>query len=203
MKKLHIIVTVALLAAALPGLLLRDNSPAQLISLSALALTAVLQVMFIGKHGRSRLLRLDIAAAGLVLMLVQCGLCGAAMLTEAFILAPLCVLLVVLLILSRIPQKEAPQKRDPDPDGTIFTRTLTEMMDTISRATAERDCGIATQMLYEQARFSEPCLNRDARTTERSILSAITEMHPDDTDEQITQKCNAILKLMQERSRYF
>ena len=100
-----------------------------------------------------------------------------------------------------LPRRRPSAPTDPDPDGTRFTAQLTEMMDTISRATAERECGISTQLLYEQARFCEPCADPSVRETERSILTAITQMHPDDPDEVITQKCEAVQRLLDKREK--
>lgn len=88
---------------------------------------------------------------------------------------------------------------DNDPDGTDFVRQLTEMTDTISRATAERECGIHTQMLYEQARFCEPSTDVRTRTVERKILQEICAMRPTDSDEVMAEKCAAVIKLLEKR----
>lgn len=134
---------------------------------------------------------------------VLCTLCflltdGGALTYAAWALLAAAVLLAALSACSLIRRKP-PVPTDPDPDGTRFTTQLTEMMDTISRATAERDCGISTQMLYEQARFCEPCTDSSLRETEHEILAAIAQMHPDDPDELITQKCSAVQRMLEKR----
>ncbi len=94
-----------------------------------------------------------------------------------------------------------PRKKhsDPDPTGTKFISDIVSMTETISRATAERDCGIYTQMLYEQARFCEPSTNSNLRTFERKILIEICKMKPTDSDSEIAQKCESIISLLKER----
>jgi len=145
-----------------------------------------------------------------VICAAACAVCfllsdGGALSAAAWTMLAAAVVLAVVAAVAAVCRRSKipPVPTDPDPSGTRFTTQLTEMMDTISRATAERECGISTQMLYEQARFCEPCTDPAARETERGILTAITEMHPDDPDEVITQKCTAVLRLLEKRERFF
>lgn len=122
--------------------------------------------------------------------------------TLQMVLLTVCGIAVLLLWAVAVRLSRTEQLTDPDPDGTEFVRMLTEMMDTISRATAERSCGIDTQLLYESARFCEPCKDPAARTLEREILKAIAAMKPDDSDEEISKKCRAVMAKLSERSGY-
>lgn len=138
---------------------------------------------------------------------VVCAACfllsdGGMLRAAAWVMLMAAVALAVVAVLPSMRRKP-PLPTDPDPSGTRFTTQLTEMMDTISRATAERECGISTQMLYEQARFCEPCTDPASRETEHEILTAITQMHPDDPDEVITSKCTVVLRLLEKRKRFF
>lgn len=202
MKKLHITTSVIALAAAVCAMVFTDTNDAGWLCALSLAVAAALQALFVGREGRCALLKLSVPIAGFALLLAQCGLCAGALLTDSHIFLPLCACVLILLVLSLVRKKQrTAQDDDSDYDITWFPRMLTEMMDTISRATAERSCGIDTQLLYERARFCEPCESPSARLLEKEILSAITEMHPDDSDEVISEKCRAVLKLLDERSK--
>lgn len=112
------------------------------------------------------------------------------------VLAALSAAAAVIAVLLRKRDNAPPESDD---DGTYFTRQLTEMLDTISRATLERGCCEFTEMLYEQARFCEPTKRADIRPLEHEILHAICRMHPDDSDELITEKCAVISELLERR----
>lgn len=114
----------------------------------------------------------------------------------AAVLIPITVALLLAWILFH---KRRNHVIDNDPDGTDFVRQLTEMTDTISRATAERECGIYTQMLYEQARFCEPSADVRSRLVERKILQEICAMRPTDSDQVMAEKCAAVMKLLEKR----
>ena len=114
----------------------------------------------------------------------------------AVVLIPLTAALLLAWILFH---KRRNHVIDNDPDGTDFVRQLTEMTDTISRATAERECGIYTQMLYEQARFCEPSADIRNRAVERRILQEICSMRPTDSDEVMAEKCASVMKMLKKR----
>lgn len=114
----------------------------------------------------------------------------------AAVLALIAATALVITILSRRRVEPVPEKEN---DGTYFTTQLVEMLDTISRATLERDCCEFTEMLYEQARFCEPTKRSELRPLEHEILEAICRIHPDDNDELITEKCAVISELLERR----
>lgn len=203
MRILHISATLLALILAVACLLTNDNGTMQLASIASLILTAVLQIMFIGHSGTSRLTGFGLQSTGFALLILQCGVFCISLLTKHPFFSVLCLLILLLTLPARIKQKTKKRRKDNDPDGTGFTTTMIKMMDTISRATAERACGIDTQMLYEQVRFCEPCLNSDARDLEREIMLAVTKFHPDDSDAEITQKCNDVLRMLEKRRRFF
>ncbi len=119
------------------------------------------------------------------------------------------ILIIVLVVLAVISAAAiiiailARRKKTPPPeeeyDSAYFTSQLVEMLDTISRATLERDCAEFTEMLYEQARFCEPSDKAELAPLEREILESICRIHPDDSDQVITEKCAEISKLMEQR----
>ena len=201
MKTLHITVSVIAFAAAVCGAVFIDTYSAAWLCTIMLAVAALLQIFCIEKSGKSRLLRAEVSAVGFIMLLVQCGLCAGALLTDKVIFVPLCICALILLLLSLVRRKQGDVGGDDSVDAAWFPATLTEMMDTISRATAERRCGIDTQMLYECARFCEPCESPSARPLEEEILTAVSEMRPDDSDEVISQKCRAVLKQLDERKK--
>ncbi|MBQ8171880.1 MAG: hypothetical protein IJZ95_07835 [Oscillospiraceae bacterium] len=201
MKKVHTAVTISASVIAVIGIIMLHSEPISLSALSILLLTSLLQPLCIRSvDSRSRLFRMRISLSGFIALISQCGMIGILLVTDQWWLLIGAVVLLILLILSLIPAKPT-ELPDPDPTGRMFTSQLTEMLDTISRATAERPCGIDTEMLYEQARFSEPSTDSTLRPLERRILSAICELHPDDSDEVISQKCSSIMQLLDERSR--
>ncbi len=103
----------------------------------------------------------------------------------------------VIALLCRRKAQPAPEEEKND--GTYFTSQLVEMLDTISRATLERDCCEFTEMLYEQARFCEPTKRSELRPLEKEILESICRIHPDDSDELIIEKCAVISELLERR----
>lgn len=113
----------------------------------------------------------------------------------AAVLAVLSAAAIIAAILLR-RRKEPPEE---EYDSSYFTTQLVDMLDTISRATLDRDCCEFTEMLYEQARFCEPSDNAELRPLEREILEAICRIHPDDSDQVITEKCEGISRLIQQR----
>ncbi len=102
-------------------------------------------------------------------------------------------------IITILHSRKAQPVPEEENDGTYFTIQLVEMLDTISRATLERDCCEFTEMLYEQARFCEPTKRSELRPLEQEILKAICRIHPDDSDELITEKCAVISELLEKR----
>ncbi len=200
MKKIHTAVTIAATVIAVIGLIVLFNQPLDHEALTVLLITSLVQPLYIrNEDSRSLLFRMRISLAGFIALISQCGMIGILIVTDQWWLLIGAVVLLILLILSLIPAKPA-ELPDPDPTGRMFTSQLTEMLDTISRATAERSCGIDTEMLYEQARFGEPSTDSSLRPLEHRILSAICELRPDDSDEVITQKCSGIQRLLEERS---
>ncbi len=143
------------------------------------------------------ILTLLVMVAAMVALL--CGVDGAA--AAAIVIVCVCCAMLLILLLVR-GKKCTVQPDNDEPDGSWFPSMLIEIMDTISRGTAERPCGIDTQMLYEQARFCEPCEDISVRPLEREILTAITEMHPDDSNEELSRKCRVVLKKLEERRKF-
>ncbi len=101
----------------------------------------------------------------------------------------------LLVLLKRRSKPQPP----PPYDGRYFTAQLTEMLDTISRATLERDCAEFTELLYEQSRFCEPSDNPAVAPLEIQILEKICLIHPDDSDIVINDKCAEISELLEQR----
>ena len=201
MKKIHTAVTISAAVIAVIGIIVLFNQPLDHEALTVLLITSLVQPLYIrNEDSRSLLFRMRISLAGFIALISQCGMIGILLVTDQWWLLIGAVVLLILLLLSLIPAKPT-ELPDPDPTGRMFTSQLTEMMDTISRATAERPCGIDTEMLYEQARFGEPSTDATLRSLERRILSAICELHPDDSDEVISQKCQSIMQLLDERSK--
>ena len=115
------------------------------------------------------------------------------------IIAVLALLAAAAIITAIFHRRKAQPVPEEENDGTYFTSQLVEMLDTISRATLERDCCEFTEMLYEQARFCEPTKRSELRPLEQEILKAICRIHPDDNDELITEKCAVISELLERR----
>ncbi len=205
MKKLriiHIISTAIVIVLVSAGFaLLSPDSVVEYIALISAAVCAVLQLAFISRGDkRSRFFKVRISAVGLIYLLLQLVLSASGLFTEIppAIAAAAGILLLAAALVGALAERPP---SDPDPTGTLFLSQLTDMMDTISRATAERDCGIYTQMLYEQARFGEPCTDSDIRPLERRILESICGMKPTDSDDEIAEKCRNISSLLEDRKK--
>lgn len=213
MKRLHIVLAAAALLLTVLGFVFAaPETAADRITLCFAAAAAASQPVFIIFGGASsRLYRVKISAVGLIYLAAQLTASGFMLAAPVSPMLPLiCGATLLLAALSGLlPQKQAEREElvidiiepDSDPTGTRFVSELTEMTDTISRATAERDCGIYTQMLYEQARFGEPSTDPSIRSLEREILSAVCDMRPDDTDEAISDKCRTVMALLEERAK--
>ena len=115
------------------------------------------------------------------------------------VIAALAVISAVTIIIAMLARRRKSPPPEEEYDGTHFTTQLVEMLDTISRATLDRDCAEFTEMLYEQARFCEPSDKAELAPLEREILESICRIHPDDSDQVITEKCTEISKLMERR----
>lgn len=115
------------------------------------------------------------------------------------VIAALAVISAVAIIIAILTRRKEESPHEEVYDGTYFTTQLVDMLDTISRATLDRDCCEFTEMLYEQARFCEPSDKVELRPLEREILESICRIHPDDSDQVITEKCAEISRLMEQR----
>ena len=196
MKKIHILLSVLCLIAASAGIFLLDEA-IPMLGCALLLAASVLQIPAIILSTRKSLVfRLKIPHISLILLLLSAALCGMVLLGVDCAI----YFLPISLIASIVALIPMPRTADPDPTGERFTSMLTEALDTISRATAERDCGIHTQLLYEKARFCEPCADSAARSTEKKIFSEILALHPKDSDDIMAKKCAAISALLDERS---
>lgn len=199
-KKIHIILIIAALAAAAAGLVIGfPDTAAEWAVYCSVLLSVALQPVYMALYGKnSRVYSVDISSVGIAYLLCQCA-AAAVMLcvgTELLTAVVICAALALLAVAGLFYRKELV---DRDPTGMLFVTQLSEMMDTISRATAERECGIHTQMLYEQARFCEPSTDSTLRVLEHRILREICTMKPTDSDDEIAGKCGAILQLLNER----
>lgn len=196
MKKLHILLSVLCLIGASAGIFLLDAATPMLGCALLLAATVLQIPAIILSTRKSLVFRLKIPHISLILLLLSAALCGMVLfgVGSAIYFFPIALAACALAL---IPM---PRIVDPDPTGERFTSMLTEALDTISRATAERDCGIHTQLLYEKARFCEPCADPAARSTEKRILAEILTLHPKDSDDIMAKKCAAISALLDERS---
>lgn len=194
MKRLHTIFSGAvLIASGFMAVILPESRLCFIIAAAA----AVLQVFFIPLHSRSP----GISAAGLAAALVCFAAAAASHFSHSVIPCVICACALLLCAVLLIAAPRRKRIAAEDEDALRFPVLLTEMMDTISRATAERSCGIYTQLLYEYARFCEPCEDVCVRRLEREILTAITAIRPDDTDEEISKKCTAILEQLKKRDK--
>jgi|GEM_PF-6524242 len=196
MKKVHILLSALCLIGASAGIFLLDE-PTPMLGCALLLAATVLQIpAIILSMRKSLVFRLKISNISLILLLLNAALCGMVLLgvDGAISFFP------IALAANAAALIPVPRTADPDPTGERFTSMLTEALDTISRATAERDCGIHTQLLYEKARFCEPCADPAARSTEKRILSEILSLHPNDSDDIMAKKCAAISALLDERS---
>lgn len=197
MKALHIILTLMSFVGSSLGIALQDKMEPMLACALLLA-ASILQIPAIFMSARkSALFRLRISHISMILLLINTTLCGAILLgAEAAIYC-----FPVTLLLSVIALIPAVIATDFDPTGEDFISALTESLETISRATAERQCGFDTQLLYEKARFCEPVQDPAVRSTEREILRRILELKPYDSDAEIAAKCAAVSELIERRER--
>lgn len=115
------------------------------------------------------------------------------------VIAALAVISAVTIIIAMLARRRKSPPPEEEYDGTYFTSQLVDMLDTISRATLNRDCAEFTEMLYEQARFCEPSDKAELAPLELEILKSICRIHPDDSDQVIIEKCTEISKLMEQR----
>ncbi|MBQ9946933.1 MAG: hypothetical protein IJO91_00965 [Oscillospiraceae bacterium] len=202
LRMIHIVSSVVGILLVSAGFaLLSPDSAGEYISLISAAVCAALQLVFIQRgDNRSRFFKVRISAVGMIYLLLQLVLSVFGLLAEIspVIAAAAGILLFAAAVVGALAERPP---SDPDPTGTLFLSQLTDMMDTISRATAERDCGIHTQMLYEQARFGEPCTDPAIRPLERRILEDICGMKPTDSDDEIAEKCREIMSLLEEREK--
>lgn len=195
MKSIHIIFSLLCLIGASVGVFTLDEAT-PMLGCALLLAAAVLQMPAIILSARKSLVfRLKIPHISLIFLLLDAALCGMVLLGVSGAVSFFPVTLIAGAV-ALIPCAKA----DPDPTGERFTSLLTEALDTISRATAERDCGIHTQLLYEKARFCEPCADPSVRPTEKKILAEILALHPKDSDDLMAKKCASISALLDERS---
>lgn len=197
MKTVHIILTAAVLVGCAVGLFLFHDETALFALVFTLACMMLQMAYILRGEKQSRFLPAKLRTVGIALLLCQAACC-----CVTVFFAPWAVYICALLLGLHIPLLLSRSiRRDPDPTGELFVSRLTESMEIISRATAERECGIDTQMLYELSRFCEPCSEPSARETEQRILTEIKAMRPDDTDEDITLRCREISALLRSRER--
>lgn len=197
MKSIHIIFSLLCLIGASVGVFTLDEAT-PMLGCALLLAAAMLQMPAIILSARKSLVfRLKIPHISLIFLLLDAALCGMVLLgvDGAINIFP------IALVASAIVLIPIPRTADPDPTGERFTSLLTEALDTISRATAERDCGIHTQLLYEKARFCEPCADPSVRPTEKRILAEILSLHPKDSDDIMAKKCAVISAMLDERAR--
>ncbi len=195
MKKVHILLSALCLIGASAGIFLLDAAT-PMLGCALLLAASVLQIpAIILSMRKSLVFRLKISHISLILLLLNAALCGMVLLGVEGAIS----FFPIALAANAAALIPVPHTADPDPTGERFTSMLTEALDTISRATAERDCGIHTQLLYEKARFCEPCADPAARSTEKRILSEILSLHPNDSDDIMAKKCAAISALLDER----
>lgn len=197
MKKLHIALAAVCAVCASAGIATASEL-APLISCALLLAAAALQIPAFPLHKRKSLLfRLDIGLAAMAALIASAALCGLTLIGfhAAVYIFPITIIAAALAL---IPAKEI-EAADPDPTGERFTAMLNEALETISRATAERQCGYDTQLLYEKARFCEPCASVSVRATEQEILERILTLNPRDSDAETSAKCAAISALIDKR----
>ncbi len=197
MKALHIALSLLSFVGSTVGIVLQDKMDPMLACALLLA-ASILQIPAIFLSGRkSFFFKLKISHISMILLLINAALC---MLTLLGLEAAM-YFFPVTLVASVIALIPAVIPTDFDPTGEDFIASLTDALETISRATAERGCGYDTQLLYEQARFCEPVPDPAVRATEREILRRILELKPYDSDAEITAKCAAVSELLQRREK--
>lgn len=197
MKALHIALSLLSFIGSTVGIVLQDKMTPMLACALLLAVS-ILQIpaVFMSVR-RSLVFRLKISQISMILLLINAALC---VLTLLGIEAAMYFFPVTLVagIIALIPAVIA---TDFDPTGEDFIASLNDALETISRATAERQCGYDTQLLYEQARFCEPVQDPAVRATEREILRRILELKPYDSDAEISAKCAAVSELLSRREK--
>lgn len=197
MKALHIILSLMGFVGSTLGIALQDRMTPMLACALLLA-ASILQIPAIFMSARkSFFFKLRISHISMILLLTNTALCGLVLLglDAAIYFFPVTL---AASILALIPAVNA---TDFDPTGEDFVAALTESLETISRATAERQCGYDTQILYERARFCEPVPDPAVRQTEREILRRILELKPYDSDAEISAKCAAVSELIDRREK--
>lgn len=197
MKKLHIALAAVCAVCASAGIATASEL-APLISCALLLAAAALQIPAFPLWKRKSLIfRCSIGIVAMAALIASAALCG---LTLIGFHAAVYIFSITLAIGAAllIPAKEA-EIADPDPTGERFTALLNEALETISRATAERQCGYDTQLLYEKARFCEPCASVSVRAAEQEILERILTLNPRDSDAETSAKCAAISALIDKR----
>ncbi len=197
MKALHIALSLMSFISSTLGIALQDQMT-PMLSCALLLAASILQIPAIFMSARkSFFFKLRISHISMILLLVNTALCAAVLLglQAAIRFFP------ITLIASIIALIPAVIATDFDPTGEDFIAALTESLETISRATAERQCGYDTQLLYEKARFCEPVQDPAVRATEREILRRILELKPYDSDAEIAAKCAAVSELIEQREK--
>lgn len=199
MKKLHIALSACCAIGAAAGIIAADEI-APLICCALLMAAAALQIPALALWERKSLIfRHDIGIAAMAALIASAALCGLALIGfhAAVYIFPITLIAAALAL---IPAKKA-EIADPDPTGERFTALLNEALETISRATAERQCGYDAQLLYERARFCEPCADPSVRAAEQEMLQRILALNPRDSDAETSAKCAAISALMDKREK--
>lgn len=201
LHKAHITAALILLAVtAAAAVFSAPLTDAQTAALCFGGACVLLQPLYLLRgERRSMLYRLPLSYVGVVYISLAAVVEALSLITDSLALIVVCSAVVMAAALAGLISRM--DTAYSDPDGTRFISQLTEMTDTISRATAERSCGIATQLLYEKARFCEPCADSSLRELERRILTGICGIHPTDSDDEITHRCEAISALISERER--
>ncbi len=192
MKKLHIALTLLCFVGSAVGIITQDEV-IPMLSCALLLAGAILQIpAMVLAERKSAVFRMKTAHIAMILLAAAMVFCAAVIFGLHW--AVYAVAAVLLLSIAALIPQAVPT--DFDPTGEDFVTALTEALDTISRATAERDCGIDTQLLYEQARFCEPITNPNIRSAEREILRRIFDIKPYDSDEEISHKCSTVSELL-------
>lgn len=197
MKALHIALSLLSFVGSTLGIAFQDKMTPMLACALLLA-ASILQIpaIFMSVR-RSLVFRLRISQISIILLLVNAALCGLTLLGLEAAISFFPITLVASVI-ALIPCVIA---TDFDPTGEDFIASLTDSLETISRATAERSCGYDTQLLYEKARFCEPVPDPAVRAAEREILRRILELKPYDSDAEISAKCAAVSELLERREK--
>ncbi len=197
MKALHITLSLLSFICSTVGIALQDKMNPMLACALLLA-ASILQIPAVFMSVRKSLVfRLKISHISMLLLLINSALCVLTLLgfEAAIYFFPLSLAASVIALIPCVIAT------DFDPTGEDFISSLTDALETISRATAERQCGYDTQLLYEQARFCEPVPDPAVRATEREILRRILELKPYDTDAEIAAKCAAVSELLDRRKK--